>query len=48
MKHVVIFKKVDEWVRRRRLKLNSDKTECILVPASKSMHSMHDARKSTC
>ena len=33
-----IFNKVDEWMQSRRLKLNSDKTECILVTANNSMH----------
>ena len=34
----VIFNKTDEGVRSSRLKLNSDKTECILVTANNSMH----------
>ena len=37
-KHGVIFNKVDERMQSRRLKLNSDKTECILVTANNSMH----------
>ena len=33
----VIFNKVDQRTRRRRLKQNSDKTECILVTSNYSM-----------
>ena len=32
----VIFNKVDQWMRSRRLKLNNNKTECILVTENNS------------
>ena len=34
----VIFNKVVEWMQSRRLKLNSDKTEYVLVTANNSIH----------
>ena len=34
----VIFNKIDHWMRSRRIKLNSDKIECVHVSANNSVH----------
>ena len=40
----IIFNKISTWMYGRKLKLSSNKTECILIGSAKQMNTLHNFR----